>query len=127
MNKTLTKIIIDTNALLALIEYNIDFISELQRILDIPYKICILAATKDEFEKLKQTESLKIRRRIMLIESLIPKLKIEILPDQGYVDEILINYSLQHNLILTQDQALKQKLQRPYLTIRQQKKIIIVQ
>jgi len=127
MNKPPTKIIIDTNALLAIVEYNIDLLSELQRILDIPYKIYILTATLDELQTLKQTETLKIKRRITLLESLIPKLHIDILPDSGYVDEILINYSLQHNLILTQDQALKQKLKKPYLTIRQKNRLILVQ
>jgi len=127
MNKTPLKIIIDTNALLAIVEYNIDLLSELNRIIDHQYKIYILTATVDELQKLKQTETLKIKRRIMLLESLIPKLNITILPDQGYVDEILINYSLQHNLILTQDQALKQKLKKPYLTIRQKNRLILVQ
>jgi len=127
MNKPPTKIIIDTNALLAIVEYNIDLLSELQRVLDIPYKIYILTATVDELQTLKQTETLKIKRRILLLESLIPKLHIDTLPDQGYVDEILINYSLQHNLILTQDQALKQKLKKPYLTIRQKNRLILVQ
>lgn len=127
MNKTPTKIIIDTNALLAIVEYNIDLLTELNRIIDNQYKIYILTASIDELLKLKQTQTLKVKRRITLLESLIPKLNITILPDKGYVDEILINYSLDHNLILTQDQALKQKLQKPYLTLRQKKKIIIVQ
>ncbi len=81
---------------------------------------------QQQLQQLKQTESLKIRRRILLFESLLPKLHIDILPDTGYVDEILINYSLQHNLILTQDQELKRKLQKPYLTIRQKNRIILV-
>ena len=49
-----------------------------------------------------------------------------IIEEEGYVDDILVEYSKKGNLILTQDTELKKRLTKPYLTIRQKKTIIFI-
>ncbi len=47
--------------------------------------------------------------------------------DNVIVDDNLVYESGQGNLILTQDRDLKKRLQRPFLTIRQKKFIVMLE
>ena len=125
MNQKPKIIIPDTNALIAIAEYKIDLFENLNRICDFPYQIQVLQATLEELEKIKQA-SLKKSRLVQFINLLLKQKKIEIIPQEGYVDDLLVEHSYLNNHILTQDNALKKRLKKPYFTIRQQKYIILV-
>ncbi|MBI2669011.1 hypothetical protein HYX14_04155 [Candidatus Woesearchaeota archaeon] len=118
------RVIIDTNAILAIAQFKIDVFSELDIIMNVPYTIYILDETVQELKKI--IENGKNRPAAKLGLALLKAKKVGILSEEGYVDDLLAAHSQQGDLILTQDVALKKRLQRPYLTIRQKRKIIIV-
>jgi len=122
------KIIIDTNALMAMAEYRVDVIEETNKTLDFPHQFCILQGTIVELHQLLKHEKGKFRRAAKLALSILraKSKKIKIIKEQGNVDDLLAEQSETGNLILTQDIELKKRLTKPYLTIRQKKKVIIV-
>ncbi len=120
------RIILDTNALLAIAEWRIDIFTELQKSCDFNYSLVVLQGTIDELEKVKQEQRLRYKQAAKLALSLIEMKKIAIISEEGHVDDILVQHSFKGDYILTQDIALKKRLQKPYLTIRKEKKIIVV-
>ncbi|MFH1276342.1 MAG: PIN domain-containing protein [Candidatus Woesearchaeota archaeon] len=120
------KIIIDTNALMAISEFKIDLFSEIEKACDFNFKLCIMQGTIDELNKIIEEQRSKFARAAKLALSLIKAKKTEIIKKQGYVDDILVEHSKKGDLILTQDVELKKRLTKPYLTIRQKKKVVMV-
>ena len=120
------KIIVDTNAWLGIAEFKIDLFSELERMCDFRYTICVLEGTLKELDKVIAEQRLKFRQVAKLAKQLIAVKNVLVLEGSGYVDDVLVKHSKERDLVLTQDIELKKRLQRPYLTIRQKKTIIIV-
>lgn len=120
------QIIIDTNALVAMSEFKIDLFTELERICDFPYKITILIGTLEELNRIYQESKGKYKASAKLALDILKKKNIEIIPEEGYVDDLLVELSKKGNIVLTQDIELKKRLSRPYLTIRQKKTIIFI-
>ena len=120
------RIIIDTNALLAITEWGVDIFTELQQCCDFNYSLAVLQGTIEELEKVKQEQRLRYKQAAKLALALIERKKIAIIPGKGHVDDLLVQHSLAGDYVLTQDVALKKRLHKPYLTIRQKKKIILV-
>jgi uncharacterized protein len=119
-------IILDTNTLIAISEFKIDIFSELRKACDFRYTVNIVRGTIDELEKIVKEQRGKYKLAAKLALSLLNAKEVNILPETGYVDNILVDYSKKGYLILTQDIGLKKRLTKPYLTIRQKKKIIVV-
>ena len=120
------KVILDTNAVMDMAEFKIDLFTELQRILDIPYQVCILEGTIKELEQIIQGQRMRFARAAKMGLAILKSKKIKILPGEGKVDDILVHYSQQGALVLTQDRELKRRLSRPFLTIRQKKMVVII-
>lgn len=120
------KIIIDTNAWMAIYELNIDIFTALRDNLDFPYEIYVLQGTIDELKKIISEQRGRFKQAALLSLGLIDNKKVKIINETGDVDDLLVEHSHKENLILTQDCELKKRLNKPYLTIRQKKKIIIV-
>jgi rRNA-processing protein FCF1 len=121
------KIYLDTNSLMAVGEFKIDIFDELEKCCDFEFKLQILQGTLDELEKIMKTQRGKYKRAAKLAISLISVKRIMVDPAEGYVDDVLVQKSRRGLLVLTQDVILKKKLKKPYLTIRQKKKIIMVE
>lgn len=120
------KIIIDTNALLAIAEFKLDIFSALQECCDFLYKTYVLSGTIKELEKIIEEQRGKYKWAAKLSLSLLKAKKVGILKETGYVDDLLVEHSKKGDLVLTQDKELKRRLSKPYFTIRQKKKIIMV-
>jgi len=120
------KIIIDTNAWMSFSEMRIDLFSELERLCDFPYEVCVLQGSLRELEKIKKEQRGKYFRAAKLAAAIIKAKKVKVLPGEGNVDNLLTAYSHQGNLILTQDAELKKRLTKPYFTIRQKKYVMLV-
>ncbi len=120
------KIILDTNVLMAISEFKLDLFTELDNCCDFEYKLFVLERTIAELKKIQQEQRGKFKQAAKLVLSIIKVKKIPILKSSGDVDDILVTYSKKNYLILTQDIALKKRLSKPYLTIRQKKKIILI-
>lgn len=120
------KIILDTNALMAITEFKLDVFSELEKVCDFRFKIYVLSGVVEELEKIKTQQRGKYKRAAKLALSLLKAKKIPAIIERGKVDDLLVRHSRKGHLILTQDIQLKRRLKKPYLTIRQKKKIVIV-
>jgi len=123
------KIILDTNALMAIGEFNLDIFTAVKEVMDVKYKIYVLDGTLDELHKIMVEQRGKFKRFAKLALSIIDAKKIEVIVSDDAccsVDDVLVDMSKKGDLVLTQDVELKKKLVRPYLTIRQKKKVILV-
>ena len=119
-------IIIDTNALMAIDEFGLDIFSALKEAADFQYQTAVLSKTIEELEKIMEDQRLKYKKAAKLALEIIKKKKIQVIESEGNADNTLVEYSKKGYLILTQDQGLKKRLKKPYLTIRQKKMIIII-
>ncbi|MEK6938511.1 MAG: PIN domain-containing protein [Nanoarchaeota archaeon] len=125
--KNVKTVLIDTNAWMAIGELKIDLFSELEKCCDFPVQIATLEGTLRELQKIQEEQRGKFKRFAKLALDLIKAKKVEVFPHStGNVDELLVDYSHGGFLVLTSDAALKKKLQRPYLTIRQGKMIVMI-
>ncbi len=115
------RIIIDTNALMAIAELKIDVFSELETVCDFQYKLYVLEGTIRELEEIKEKQRLKFKLAAKLALALLAAKKVSVLESIGTVDDALVGHSLQGDIVLTQDLYLKKRLQKPYMTIRQKK------
>lgn len=120
------KILIDTNALMALAEFGIDIFSEIEKVCDFKYEILVAEGTIRELQKIQQEQRSKFRRAASLALAILNAKKIKVVPGSGDVDDVLAAKSQQGYMVLTQDKGLKRRLRRPYLTIRQKKRVIVV-
>ncbi len=124
------RIIIDTNALMAISELSIDLFSAIELCSDFPYDLSVLQGTIRELEEIFQTQRGKFRVAAKLalhvLGERIKKGVVEVLVEDGVVDDILVKHSRCGDIILTQDVALKKRLKRPYMTIRQRTKVVVV-
>ena len=120
------RIIIDTNALMAIAEFKLDIFATLSETCDFPFRIYILKGTIDELEKIIKVQRARFQMAARIALALIKIHSLPIIKSSGNVDDALVGHSQQGDLVLTQDIALKRRLQKPYLTIRQKKKIIII-
>ncbi len=121
------RIIVDTNALMAIVQFKVDIFEELKPCCDFKYEVAILKGSIDELKKLAEKDRSKESRAAKLLLQLIKSKKlIIILHPEGYVDDLLVDYSKRGFLVLTQDIGLKKRLTRPYLTLRQKKRVIMV-
>ena len=113
------KVILDTDFLLTSLSFGVDLISEIDRICDFPYEICIIDKTVDELKNKKLGKlALQIIKGFNIIETKKDK----------DVDELIFKLEKDNIIVATQDKELKKKLKRekiPVITIRQKKYLII--
>ncbi len=130
MNAITKKIILDTNALMDMVEFKIDLFAEIEKGCDFPYEIEVLQGTMDELENIAKTQRGKFRAGARLARAMVEQKsrqkKVTILPETENVDHALAQHSRDGDLVLTQDQELKRRLTKPYLTIRQKKKVVLI-
>ncbi len=100
-------------------EFKIDVFSQLE--FD---RVSVLSGTVNELKKIKQEQKGKYKRYAALALSLLKQKNVNVLESTGHVDNVLVSYSVKGYHILTQDIKLKRRLQKPYLTIRQKKKVV---
>ncbi|MBT4805401.1 DNA-binding protein [Candidatus Woesearchaeota archaeon] len=120
------KIILDTNALMAIAEFKIDIFSELERICDFTYDLYILEGTIKELKKIMEEQRQKFKRAAKLALAIVKAKGIKKIASSNYVDDVLVELSKKGDLILTQDIELKKRLTKPYLTIRQKKRVVLM-
>ncbi len=115
-------IVLDTNFLLHCIGFRIDFIREIDRLMQESYKLCVLDKTIDELEGKKHGK---------LAAGIVEKTGIKLIksPAGLTVDNALLDLSPQETLVGTQDKALKERLKKRgtgVITIRQRRYLIMV-
>ncbi len=122
------KIIIDTNALMSMVEFKTDLFAALENACDFKYEVMVLEGTLHELQKIQQEQRGKFKRAAALVLAVLKAKRIPVIPEAEnyFVDDVLVQQSREGALVLTQDRGLKRKLTRPYLTFRQKKRIIMV-
>ena len=121
------RIILDTNALMAINEFKLDVFSAIERGMNEPYELVVLDGVLDELHKIMVEQKGKYKLSAKLALSILDAKRIKIVESEGNVDDFLVTLSEKGQLVLTQDVELKKRLQKPYLTIRQKKKVIFVE
>lgn len=120
-------IILDTNSLMAVAQFGIDIFTAIDALMNVPYQLTVLDKTLDELRHIQRNNKGKDGQAAKLALNLVTAKHIPpLLTGPGKVDDHLAAFSRAGALVLTQDQELKRRLQRPYLTIRQKKSVILV-
>ena len=110
------KVILDTNFLLSCLNFKIDFISEIERILNPGYSLNIFEGTLNE---------LKEKKLGKLALDIIKSKNIKIIKsNNSYVDEDILNLRGNYT-IATNDKELIKRLKLPVIRIKQKKYLII--
>ena len=130
------RIILDTNFLVSAIRFKIDIFSELQRICDFKYTVCIVDGIIDELEKLAETGKLKDKTAARISLELIKKKKIQITKISPKnkrvknVDLLILNLIKEGNFIVaTQDKELKREIRKkgvPLIVLRQERYLKLI-
>lgn len=116
------RIILDTNFLLAIGQFNIDIFSELERICDFPYSIYVLDKTVDELNRIASGKKDKASAKLVLD---IIKDRVKILKTKkGYADDLLVDLAGKDTVIATQDKGLKKRIKTKIITMRQKKYLV---
>ena len=119
------QIILDTNAVMAIAEFKLDVFAELSNLYPNATPV-VLSGIVEELEKIQVEQRGKFKLAAKLGLQILKAKKIKVIKSKGNVDDALVEQSRKGVLVLTQDIILKKRLTEPYLTIRQKKKIIII-
>jgi rRNA-processing protein FCF1 len=117
------RIILDTNFLLIPFTKKVDIFRELDRIIHVPYKICIIRETIDELEKIrKNARKGRDKDAAKMAIQLINVKNILVLDNEQkdlnrsadskitVVDDIILKFIEKDMIVATQDKAFKERL-----------------
>jgi len=120
------QIIMDTNFVMLPFMYKVDIFSEIDRLIDFPYVLCILDKTLVELQKVINTQKGKHKAAAKLALELINQAGVHTIPTaDGSVDDLLLE---QDAIIATQDAALVKRLKthnKKVIQLRQRKYLIL--
>lgn len=130
MKKT---IIIDTNTLMSISQFNINLFEQIRRISDFKHELKVLDKTIKELEKIKREQTGSDQRSAKLALDIIKeknkKGEIGIIETntKKYVDDILVQKSKEDDtLVVTQDKELKDRLDKPLITMKKKDHLVII-
>jgi len=127
------RIILDTNFLLIPSQFGVDIFSEIQRIMNVKYRIYVLDKTINEIKGIIKKQKGKNRDSAKLALKMVKKFNIcTIKTEGGYADNLLRKESeISNTIIATQDIVLRRSLknviflrQRQYLCLREDKNVL---
>ncbi len=121
------RIIVDTNALMAITELGIDVFGVIASECLFAHKVYVLSGTIGELEKIRDTQSGAFKTGAKVALQVLAKSGVTVIPSlEDNVDNELVICSQKGDMVLTQDRELKKRLVKPYLTIRQRKRLLVV-
>ncbi|MFA6088512.1 MAG: PIN domain-containing protein [Candidatus Woesearchaeota archaeon] len=124
------KIILDTNFLMIPGLFGIDIVSEIDKVCDFSYELCVFDKTIDELNCVLKTATGKDKLAANIAKKLLETKRfriIETVCDESYVDDILVKYGKDH-IVATNDIKLMNRLKEkniPILRLRQKKLIVL--
>lgn len=115
-------VVLDTNMLMAVGQYRIDVLGELQRICDFLYDVNVVEGTVDELKWIAKRNDLAGRAARLGLD-LVKKLGFGVISEhkEKIVDDALVELSKEGYVVVTRDAELKKRLARPYITLRKEK------
>lgn len=107
------KIILDTNFLMAIAQFRIDIFSEIGRIAEFRYDICILDKTIDELNNIIKVQKGKERFAAKLALDILDAKGIsQLKTGPGKTDDLIVDAAGKDTVIATQDRELKRRVCR---------------
>lgn len=113
------KVVLDSNFLLLPFQFRIDIFTELDKLLDVRYEVCVTKGVVAELKKIKSRHA----RAALSIANKLP-----IIDAEGGVDEALLKLASKDIIIATNDKFLKEKIRKkgaPVVYLRQRKYLAI--
>ena len=129
-----TKIILDTNFLFIPARYKVDVFSEMEKICDFGYEICIIDKSIEEINKIINKSKGRTKQEAELAFKLISSKNPKVLKTgadfQGKgVDDTIVNLADRDYIVATQDKELKERLLKKgvsVIVLRQKKHLKII-
>ena len=121
------KVILDTNFLIIPFQFKVDIFEEIERIMEIPHKVCILDKTIDELDNIIAKQKGKHKEMANMAKKLVKNKQVCILKTDKLksVDQILLEKAQESSFIVcTQDIELKRRLKNKgikIISLRQKK------
>ena len=126
------KIIFDTNFLLVPIQFKVDVFSEVGRICDFNYQLCILDKSINELENIIKSQKGKSKRAAKIALQLIKAKNIKIISTkdiEGSADDSIVELANKdEHIVATLDKELKKRLKQKgvsLISLRQKKYLAI--
>lgn len=114
------QVILDTNFLLLPSQFSVDIFSEIDRVVEQKYELCVLEKSLDELKKVAEgADSGKDKRAAMLGIAFVAAKKIRLLKtgDQ-YVDDAILGLAERgRHIVATQDMGLKRRLKEKGVSV----------
>lgn len=114
------RIVLDTNFLMIPSQFKVDIFSEIKRLVNEPYELCIYQGVIDELSELaksKSKDSVHAKTALMMIK----QKNLKSLPNsinETYADSLILEGVNSSDVVCTQDQALKRLLKHQHKGIR---------
>lgn len=125
------RVILDTNFLLIPFTQNVDIFSEINRIMDYKFEICVLDKTIDELNKIILEQHGKNKKAAQIGLELIKAKKLKVIKSKSILnaDQFLISNCNKNDIVATQDKILKQALlnkEIPVIVLRKKKYLNVI-
>jgi rRNA-processing protein FCF1 len=128
------QIIIDTNFLLIPGQFMVDIFSEIDRIINEPYELCVVDKSLKELEKLTEAGKTKDKAAAKLAIILsrqknLKTLQSSILQLSSYADDVIVKKADKNTYVATQDKALRERLRAKgakIIGLRQKKHLVVI-
>jgi hypothetical protein len=112
---------LDSNFLLIPFQFGVDIFEELNRILDVKYKVFTLKKVIKELEGLSKQKGVKAKQAHAALEE---AKKLPLIDGNEDVDEAMLKLASKDTIICTNDKVLKEKIRKkgaPVIYLRQKK------
>ncbi len=119
------KVILDSNFLMLPFQFKTDIFAELDRILDVDYKIFVTRSVINELKKLAKSKG---KERMIAKAAIKLADRFEVIEDEGETDNSLYALSSPTTIICTNDKNLKEKIRKkgsPVIYLRQGKYLVL--
>jgi len=129
--KKTPKIILDANALFVPVQFNIDILEELKKLLNRNFELILLSPTRQEIERIAVEGSSKIRKQAEYALKLAEKCTfLEVQQEKGTpTDDLIVQVASKHKYaVFTNDRQLRNRLRDinvPVIYVRQKSRLEI--
>ena len=125
------RIILDTNFLMIPFQFNLDIFSEIDRVCDFNYELCVFEKTIEELKHIAENQRGKDKKSAKFALDILKMKKINAIKSENKdVDELILENALGNTIIATQDIALRRKLKEKgasMIVLRQKKYLQLVE
>jgi rRNA-processing protein FCF1 len=114
------RVVVDTNFLMIPTQFKVDIFSEIKRLINEPYEVCIYKGSIDELSDIAKGAG-KNAMHAKTALKLIKQKNLKSLPNsinEKYADNLILEGVTNKDMVCTQDQALKRLLKSRHSGIR---------